>query len=483
MKLSETRNILLAQAIEEADNGGRLLSDPEKRLADAAAGAPLPQNVSAAGQNAFIAKRAASCLGTIEPRLKGDPAWIRSNSFRSRIGIFTIVLLVTAAIVGYLTNELNSDESRINLLSFPLIGILAWNFMIYLIEIFNLFQKHDTANGVSGMICRALFPPFVLKKQEKESGTEFRARSLFQSRWRQINLAPISARVKATLHLTALILAAAAIAGMYVKGVAKEYRAHWESTFFENGAQLEPFLKTVLGPAAKVLSNQLPDGAELDKLKKSNNPQGDNAARWIHWYAVTITLFVLSPRLLLGIFWHFRAGSLDRAMPFREISPAYFDRILALATGDSLGIAIVPYAHKPGDNVLQGIRTYMENTFRRPATIHWFKDIAFGEEEEAVVEIPKNLQPMLLFNFASTPEKETHLALYKRLSASLPENSRPYHIILDCEAFDRKSESFNDADERRAARLESWNKLFAVENCEIHTISDHTLPVKEKRNG
>jgi hypothetical protein len=111
------------------------------------------------------------------------------------------------------------------------------------------------------------------------------------------------------------------------------------------------------------------------------------------------------------------------------------------------------------------------------------ENIPFGEEEEALIEIPKNLQPMILFNFASTPEKETHLALYKKLAEDLPEHSRHYQVVLDCEAFDRKSESFNDADERRATRLSAWKKLFAAENCEIHAISDHNTGVTGEQNG
>ncbi|MDF1813878.1 MAG: DUF2868 domain-containing protein [Verrucomicrobiales bacterium] len=482
MKLSDIRNIVIAQALEESDSGGRLISDGEKRLADAAAGAPLATDSGVAKQNAFLAKRASSVIGTVEPRLEGDRSWLRGSPFRSKFSLFSIIIVFVAGIVGYLTNELGSNPN-INILQFPLIGILVWNLFVYLGEILVFFRKDGETSGISGVVCRALFPPpVIMKKEENESSLEFRARALFQSRWRQINLPPLSARVKATLHITALVLAASAVTGMYVKGIAKEYKANWESTFFESGDQLEPFLKVVLGPASKITGDRLPTGAELDELNIKNNPTGENAARWIHWYAVTVMLFVLIPRLLLAVLWHFRSLAKDRQIAFRDISPAYFDRVLALATGDSLGIVIVPYAHQAGDNVVQGIRTYMEDIFRRPVSIQWKDVITFGDEEEAEVEIPKNLQPMLLFNFASTPEKETHLALYRKLAGDLPENSRPYQVILDCEAFDRKAESFNDAEERRATRLQAWNNLFAAENCDIHMISDHAIAVKDEQS-
>lgn len=487
MNLSDLRNIVIAQSLEESDTGGRLVTDDEKRLAESAAGAPLPQDTSKAKQNEFLGRRASNLIGTVEPRINGDRIWLRSSPFRSKFSLFVLITAVVAALVGYLTNELG-PQKKINLLSFPLIGIVVWNLLVYLGELFIMFRKDGASTGIAGVITRALFPPPInLQKSDNESSLEFRARSLFQSRWRQINIPPLSARVKSTLHFTALLLAAAAIFGMYIKGLSKQYNAVWESTFFENGEQLSPFINVVLGPAqkvleaTKVLEDKLPTADDLDNYKEP--AEGDSAKRWIHWYAATMAIFVILPRFLLGIFWHLKAGAMSRKLPFRELAPTYYERVLAVSTGDSMGIAVVPYAHKPGDNVIQGMRTYMEQTFKRPVSISWQDDISFGDEDDAKVEFPKNLQPMLLFNFGSTPEKETHLALYHRLCETVPEGTPAYQVILDCEAFDRKSESFNDADERRSTRFSAWKKLFAAENCEIHVISDHEIVVKEEQNG
>ena len=477
MNLTDIQKIVIAQAIEESDSGEDLVSDSEKRLAGAAAGAPLNENAGSAERSAFLAKRADQIVKTAESKFKGDQAWLRATPFRPRFSLFALVITVLAAIIGYLTNELD-PKGLINLLKFPLIGIIAWNLLVYLFELFVVFRKNGATTGLSGILCRALFPPAVPSpKTESERNVEFRSRSLFHSRWRHLNLPPLAARIKSLLHFTALVLAASAIAGMYVKGLAKEYNAVWESTFFQNGAQLRPFIHAVLGPAASLQGNELPDAAELDQLhwtKAKGAKKEDNAARWINWYALTIAIYVLIPRMLLAVFWHFRSAKMERSLPFREISPHYFDRILAASTGDSLNIVLVPYAHKAGENVTQGIRSHMEKEFERPVTVHWQEGVVFGEEETAEVEIAANQLPMLLFNFASTPEKETHLALFQRLRETNPDKDRPYQIVLDCEAFDRKSESFNDADERRTARLEAWKKLFAAENCKIHVISDHS---------
>ena len=485
MKLSDTRNIVIAQALEESDTGGRLVSDDEKRIAESAAGAPLPQNTNHKKQDQFLAKRAQGIIGTTEGRLKSDVSWLRANPFRSKFGLFGLIVVLVAAAVGYLTNELNDPDGLINILKFPLIGIILWSLLVYILELFVIFRKDGAVTGVSGILTRALFPPPVnLQRNENEPNVEFRARSLFQSRWRHLSLPAMAARMKSLLHFTALILAAAAIAGMYVKGITKQYEAVWESTFIDDGGQLRKILNTVLKPATSIRKGDaIPSVERLNEMQAPDAEKPDKAAKWIHWYAITIGIYVLIPRFLLGIFWLWRSASMDKKLPFRELSPSYYERVLAVSTGDSLGVAVVPYAHKPGDNVIQGIRTYMESFFGRPVTISWKDNIAFGDEEDAEVEIQKNLQPMILFNFGSTPEKETHLALYQKLASDLPEDTKKYQVVLDCEAFDRKSESFNDADDRRNTRLDAWRRLFAAENCELHVISEHQIDVKDDNNG
>ncbi len=479
MKLAHTRDIVIAQCLEETDAGGRLITDEEKRLAESAAGAPLPKDVSRREQDAFLAQRAANAIGTVEPRLEGDRGWLRQQLFRSKFGWFALIAVVVAAIVGYLTNEFDPD-GKVNLLKLPLIGIIVWNLLVYLVELTFLFRKEGAASSFAGVITRMLVPPSMkLEKSETESALEFRARSLFHSRWRHLSIPALSARTKSILHITALVLAAAAIVGMYVRGLSKEYNAVWESTFFEKGEQLEPFLKVPLGPALAVTGDRFNFTAdELDGLRQTQEAPNDgkNARKWIHLYAISIAIFVLIPRLFLALLWHLKAVSMDRGLPFRDLNPAYYERVLAVSTGDSLPIYLVPYAHKPGDSVVQGIRTHMEAAFERPVSISWQDGIAFGEEEEATADIAINTQPMILFNFGSTPERETHLALYQQLREELPEGSRPYQIVLDCEAFDRKNDSFTDADERRATRLSAWKKLFAAEkNCQIHIISEHEM--------
>ncbi|MEO0414561.1 MAG: DUF2868 domain-containing protein [Verrucomicrobiota bacterium] len=470
MTLEEIRKIVLVQAFEESDLQEEYLQDEDKRAADATAGSPLPQSAGRKEQHQFLGKRATFLNEKIRSHCK-SVAWMESSPFRQRLNFFGLGLVVVAALIGFFTNELG-PEKRINILSFPLLGILVWNLIIYLLEIFTLVARRGKApSGVVGLVSRFVSPLTTSGKVAEDEGAIIsRSASLYHSRWRELNLPAIAARIKALLHVTAIVLAVSAIAGMYFKGVANEYRAVWESTFFREAKDLRPFLEMVLGPAASLLNQSIPSVAELDGIHyRHDNPvEGGNAGNWIHWYAITIGMFVVLPRLLFALIWKFKAHRQEVAMPFRKTNPDYFDRVLSSSTGHSLLYSLVPYAHEASREVRQKVRKLLETEYSRPVSVNWCETVPFGEEDEAELTNDDVGHTGVIYNFASTPEKETHLALFKTLAG---ETENKWRVILDAESFDRKSESFSDAEQRRETRLSAWKTLFAGTNTEIIVIS------------
>ena len=87
------------------------------------------------------------------------------------------------------------------------------------------------------------------------------------------------------LHLAAVAVAAGALAAMYLRGLGLEYRAGWDSTFLDAQA-VHRWLNLLLGPASALSGIALPEPAQLEALRFSTGP-GENAARWIHLYALT----------------------------------------------------------------------------------------------------------------------------------------------------------------------------------------------------
>jgi len=461
MNVEDIRNILTVQAIEECDTGAHLLPDTERRDAATAAGAPLGKGVSNAGRNSFLAKRAGILLRRIRSRFPDASTWIGQAPASLPFGTITLVLSLAAAVAGFLTNELG-PEKRINILSFPLLGILLWSALVYLAEIISFFRRRRT-ESVPGWLewlgeCLQSRPdaPAVASPLEE-------ARLLFEKRWRGLTAAIPAARLKSILHGTAFVLAASAIGGMYVKGLANEYRAVWESTFFTEASQLRPFLEIVIGPAATLSGDTLPTDAELTAMRWPSD--GENAARWIHWYALTIGLFVLLPRAVLALAWRLRASRLARTVSFGEVSPLYFERVLSTSTGAALPLRIVPYACEPDEEVRRALVQQLETHFGRAVALHLDPAIPFGEEESFTLAAgsgdEEKAEILPLFHFAATPEIETHLAVYQTLSGLAPNPVR--FVLLDATSYDRKSVTFPDAAARREGREAAWERLFAAE--------------------
>ena len=327
--LDDMRTTLVVQALEQSDPGEVVLQDEDKREVGMAAGAPLAKNLSTSEENAFLAERAGLLALRATTRFPEETRWFRRDPNHHRLNWLAIGLCLLAVVIGFLTNELGPDK-RINILSFPLLGLIVWSLIVYVRELILFFQNRDRLfrdGWLQGLI-RFVQPK--IKKPDSNLGSEAAgilrvASQIFADRWREMMTPVTGARVKSLLHLVAFLLAASAIAGMYVKGLANEYLAVWESTFFEEGSDLRPFLKVVLGPAAQITGDEIPTTTELDaihwKSGQSGSVAGENAARWIHWYAITVGIFVLIPRLALSFIWRWRGSRLLRTLPFRKVFP------------------------------------------------------------------------------------------------------------------------------------------------------------------
>jgi hypothetical protein len=477
MNVDDIRNILMVQAVEESDEGEQLLTSTEKRDAATASGAPLGKQVDIAGQNSFLASRAESLLRRLSSSHPEATTLLEQPPAGSPLGMLSITLGLVAAVVGFLTNELG-PEKRINILSFPLLGILLWSALVYVREIFLFFRRRrsDVPPGWCAWLGER-FPHRIADAQAQAQAPLNDARLLFEKRWHSLTAPIPAARLKSILHSTAFILAASAIGGMYVKGLANEYRAVWESTFFTEASQLRAFLELILGPAAALSGVALPDDTELNAMRWPTS-EGENAARWIHWYAITIGLFVLIPRAILAVAWRLRANRLARTLAFRGISPLYFERILSTSTDAALSLCIVPYACELDEDSRRALEHQLEKYFGRAVALHLYPAIPFGEEESFTLEEKgrkeEKAEILPLFHFAATPEIETHLAVYQTLSGLATNPVR--FVLLDATSYDRKSVTFTDAAARREGREAAWKRLFASEEVSLIPFSAGLAP-------
>lgn len=478
MKSDDIRKVLIVQALEESDEGEIIVTASDKREAAILAGAPLSRRGDTSERDRFLVTRAETLISRILSRHPDSSRWLEPHSTHHS-GLITLGLAAVAAMAGFLTNELG-PEKRINILSFPLLGIILWSLMVYLREAIVFFRRRSSVHEdgwigwLSAILVSRTYPVTNEGSPEGAKATFSGARHRFEKRWQEIRTPVTFARIKASLHGAAFVLAAFAIGGMYVKGLANEYRAVWESTFFTDSAHLRPFLQLVLGPAVSLSGGTLPSPSELDAIHwqaVEGEISGENAARWIHWYALTVGLFVLIPRALLTVFWHLRSNRLGTTLPFLQISPRYFERLLATSTGTAHRVHIVPYAFEPDVDGKRALIKRLEDQFGQSVDLTWEPSIAFGREDDFSISLLESEGELLpLFNFGATPEVETHLSVYQTLSQKAPNPLR--YVLLDATAFDRKSTSFADAGERREGRENAWKKLFLSESVSLIIFPD-----------
>lgn len=460
MTTEDARNILMLAAVEEADEGGHVLTATERREASKSSGAPLPANPGRAREEAFLAERARLLLARILARHPDSGHWLDPEApvHASRHPLLVGAVLVLALVTGYFTNELG-PEKRINILSFPLLGILAWNFVVYLREGWLLFGRHAPVWWHRALESLAAGRTPEPGREPADEGQKILAEAsrAFSRRWAGLSAPASAARLKSLLHLSALLLAASAIGGMYVKGIANEYRAVWESTFIQESGQLRPVLEVLLGPAAALSGTALPDSDALEAIRGAENP-GENAARWIHWYAITIGIYVLVPRALLALVWRWRSSMLVRSLPYRETAPRYFARLLATSSGSSRRVALVSYGIDPDEPAKLALVRRLEDEWGTAVEPVWVEPIRFGEEEKTPVVSEELAAWIPVFSLAATPERETHLSVYSTLCGIAP---APVQVILlEAASFDRKASGFSDAGKRRDERIAAWGRLF-----------------------
>lgn len=467
-------------SLERADASGEVLPLPVRQTATQEAARSLSREAPAVEQDRFFEERARAVIAYLASH---HPAIEAATSLTHRLRLLGPAILAVAAGLGAASQILGS-EPFINILSFPLIGILGWNAGVYLLGAVQSLARWRRGPGPVPEGESGISPDGAgtrLSEWLECPGTGRAPPDLppllrqglgdFRRRWHRLH-APITLhRLRSLLHLAAATLAAAALAGMYAKGIANEYRAYWESTFL-TPASLHHALRLVLGPASFVSGIPIPDAASLATLRRSpadSQPAGGEIAdRWIHLYALTIALFVIGPRLLLAFGQAGAARIGEAALDPRSLPAAglYFERILAEALGTALPVRAFSYCHRLSPTAEAALRRDLENALAVPVRIDWMDPVPLGGEAgfldslaRAAADLPAHL--VLVADLAATPEDETHGELVRQtrdmLAREAPETR--LHLRLDAEAYDASRRRLADFSVRRSDRVAAWRAI------------------------
>jgi len=468
--------ILLVRAFEESDPEGLVL--PLRERTKASRRALMVTGLSGeSGESAAAWKIRAGEAVLRRARLLFD-GLVRQHPGLPRVLLLAQLgsstapaVMAVAFVFGLLTNALGFQRD-INLLSLPLLGLLAWNLLIYAGMLFMPMvlgrrRSGRIAESLSGMLLRGamarrLHSSRVTEgRMSPESKVIAKAVMRFGAMWHRMARKLLAARVRRILNLGAIAMIAGVVIGMYVRGVAFEYSVTWESTWLDAG-QMQTLMKIILGPAAWILGVEIPDVAPL------RGPDGSGpAALWIHLYALTALLVVGVPRAAMAAYQSVRANRLGKTLPL-DLGETYYRRLFTAWRGAKRYVEIVPYSYTPRPGSMASLKTLMFDYFGARADLRVRDPLPYGSEADQALPAAlsdassddvdlaeRDFCVVVVFNLAQSPETEVHGMLLEELTTRIDTKRSQLLVVLDASPY---SERVDDR-ERVCERIDAWSRV------------------------
>jgi hypothetical protein len=467
LRQDELRCVLLVKAIEEADREGTLVPLADRAAATrTAARSQAPEQMGVERARILFAKIVARHPSVdVVSSLAGGPAWAGG------------VLMALALVLGFALSALDGTR-RINVLAFPLLGLVLWNLAVYAV----IFANGIRARAKNTPPRRPL--PEMLAQLGKEQVSRLVAKSgafnaplaealgRFTREWFDCARPLLVARATRVFHLCAAAVGIGLVAGLYLRGIAFDYQAGWESTFFD-ASRARTVLAVLYGPASIVTEIPIPDAAHLEAIRWKDGAGGERAASWIHLTAATAILFVVLPRLALALLATLSIARWSSRAPLPVSLTLYFRNAFG-AQGDAFGrglVTVIPYAYEPDEASRAGLRALLPAALGESITLDARAPVRFGDEEEflrGLVDASKRDAVVLLFNLAATPEEENHGIVVTGVRDWLTRGAphAQLMVLVDEGPYAVRMGAAGGADARVAERRRAWQEFVAAHGLE-----------------
>ena len=455
MTATEMFKVLFVQALEESDpHGHHLPLSTRHHATQQARNQEHPPSDNFTNCTSFLTKRAEiiwTYLNRAFPALAPPGDRLHGN-------FPTWLAVIPAMGFGLMINGFG-DSQRVNLLNFPLLLLLFWNVGLYLVTavmpLLGAPEKTPWLETATLWLSKTSElwgqRPWPLRNLGSSATTPWirEATRRFMTLWWP-HIKPVwTQRVRYLLHLAAASMALGIVVGLYVRGLALDYQATWESTFL-SAAQVQAFLYTLLGPASWVLQYPFPTVAELVSLEA---PHHGPAAPWIHMWALTAFALIVIPRSIMGWRCQHRATKTTFVLPLRD---PYFVHLLAPDKGQGIHVDVVPYSYEPSSTAKNFLDLMLLDLFGNLATISWKPPVAFGQEFSRESISTSTPTIVALFNAGQTPEGEVHGEWLHSLQTQMDSarSQAQLLILLD-------EESYSTAVDRSRVleRRQTWLRL------------------------
>jgi hypothetical protein len=297
MNANALRAILLVKNVEEQDPDCAVLPQAERESATREALRAHPAAGAAAGSPALAWQVLSARASILHDRLVArHPVVTRAMGLESQLAGATWLLLPAAFALGLAMSLLDS-RVRIEILAFPLLGVVLWNLVVYaLLAVAALRGRSLDPAAAAALAPEWLTWPArwgwrraaaVIKRSSFYHRPLAAALRRFSDEWWPVAQPLLVLQGKRLFHFASAAVALGLVAGFYVRGIALEYRAGWESTFL-GPQQVRALLHVLYGPASALTGIALPaTGDQVAALHWRNGQGAAAAAPWIHLMAAT----------------------------------------------------------------------------------------------------------------------------------------------------------------------------------------------------
>ena len=317
----QARAILMAQAFESS----ALLDDAELMRVDDEASLLVPtasQDVK--GMTWVIARRADILIA----RVKLQHAALVS-SLDNPFFLRAMFLVPLAALVMGVGADRVANPHRVDLLSAPILMILAWNLVVYAVLLVSLFRRADPSADGFLIRWRHRFEAWGGRfGRQAEKDPAARAGAAFLRLWQPATAVLNAQRLIAVLHVAAGAWALGIVLSLLGRGLFVVYGVGWESTWLD-ATQVHFVLKALFAPLVALLPIDAFTLADIARLQagSGSGAQVADGQRWVLMYAGLLALVIIMPRLALAAWALTRSRRLSRQIRI-DLDDPYFQRII-----------------------------------------------------------------------------------------------------------------------------------------------------------
>ena len=347
------RKVLLIQAIEETDRDGAALPLEERAqatrtvmgdkppVAETQAGAPL-----SSATEWLLERRAELLLEKLRAR---SPGVDHVLDLAGRATALTRSTLIAAFAGGMLLSLLDGARG-INIFALPLVLLIAWNVLVYLVMLARANRRVTSTAGATAAATGAtarpafwfarLYARSVRRRIDHllDHSTHFNAPLTpglrrFANDWWDIAQPLFAARARRLLHLGAIGVALGLVAAYCLRAFIFRSAAGWEGGGAIGPDTAHILLTLLYGPAALLSGTPIPSAHDIAYLRwtaPSLAGVGEPAS-WVYLIACTAAIYVVVPRLIAVVVATLRVWRVSRQVDVPPGVSGYVQTLLARA--------------------------------------------------------------------------------------------------------------------------------------------------------